>query len=123
MVKTLYALSFLQTLNSDSSFRIPFDWQNPLGYLIAVAFQYTGAVCCSIFIFSASFLGIGCYLFLKAIITKVITNDLKLINENAAASNTKRFLTLNLFADFIQTYSTLKKLSVLKIHTIVTLSS
>lgn len=94
-------------------FRFPFNWKNPLGYSIAVTFQYMQAIHSDRPIFSGLFFGIGCYLCSVSIITKDIKNDLKLFNENAASGGNRR-LTLNHLSIFIQTHSIMKRLSVFR---------
>lgn len=91
--------------------RYPFDWKNPLGYLVVVTHQYVVAGYCSKFLFCAASSAIGCCAFLISIIRKQVKNDLKLINANAA-SDRNHSLTLKLVADFVGIHSFLKKLSV-----------
>lgn len=66
-------------------------------------------------VFCGVFLGIGAYLFLNFFITKKVTNDLKLINVNVATGR-NRSETVKLVADFIETHSFLKKLSVFRVR-------
>lgn len=95
-------------------FRFPFNWKNPIGCFFVVLFEYIAIEYFVIFPSGSIFFSIGYVLFSASIITKSIENDLKLFNENTASD---RLLTLKLIADFIETHSTLKKLSVF--HTLV----
>lgn len=96
-------------LTSNSPLRFPFDWKNPLGYLVAVILQYVAISYCLVFVFDVAFFGIGYCLCFTSIITKIVKKDLKIINENAA-SDTNRWLTINLIIEFIQSHSSLKRL-------------
>lgn len=89
----------------DILFRLPFDWKNPLGYLVAVILQYIMALYCLMLAFCCVFHGIGCCLFFYTIVSKSVKDNLKQINENAAADQ-------SLVADFVEIYSHLKKLNV-----------
>lgn len=100
-------------LHKDSkySFRYPFNWKNPLGYLVAVTFKYIGASYCLIFVTCSVFFGIGCCFFTLAIVSRDMKNYSMLINENAA-SHRNRMLTLDIIGDFVKCHSFMKRLSV-----------
>lgn len=92
-------------------FRYPFDWKNPLGYLVAVTLQYIIIFHVFLLIFSAFSLGVGCFLLVISIMNQSMKSDLKLFNANAA-SDQNHLLTVKLVADFVEIHSFLKKLSV-----------
>lgn len=92
-------------------FRLPHNWENPISYLVVVTYQYVLAVQCFTFIFCHFSFAIACGLFLIAIITKNVKNNLKSIDESAGADR-NRSETVKLIADFIETHSFLKQLSV-----------
>lgn len=95
--------------------RYPFDWKNPLGYFMAVVFQFIAATYFFLLLWCVVFLGIGFTFVVVAIINKDVKDYLKFINENAAQ---KRSQALKCLSDFIQDHSTSKGLSVLNISNI-----
>lgn len=90
--------------------RFPFNWKNPIGYIFVVIFEYIISTYAYVVVFGAVFFGIGCCVFVVAIITKNIKNDLKFINENAT-SDPNQLITFKLIKSFIQNHSILEKFS------------
>lgn len=110
------------TLNSSSTYfhlifffhnfwtwRFPFDWENPFGYLNAVMLEYLFTICIASFIGSLAILGISSYL-LGIAIVKDMKYNLYLMNDNAKIK-AKRLITVEQFSDFIKLHSMAKKLS------------
>lgn len=88
---------------------LPFDWQTPCGYLIALGTQFASAFGV---LFSATtvlgFLVGSCWIFVK--IVDDITTDLKHLNENVSSDRTMRIMKMRLH-DIIEIYSDAKQLS------------
>lgn len=91
-------------------FRFPFDWKNPLGYFVAVAFQYIATSLLFAFVSCMMSFEIGAF-FMELLLTNDIKSDLKLFNENAMVKD-NRSLAFKRFGDFIENHWTLKQLSV-----------
>lgn len=89
--------------------RYPFDWKNPIGYFVAVTFQYISAVYLFTFTNCLIFFGIGSFIFEHSA-TNDLKNDLKSSN-GIVKIKRKRAQVLDRVSDFIQFYSKLKQLS------------
>lgn len=89
--------------------RLPFDWQNPMGFSIAIALQF-------IFIFNAAFAGICFAVFsigmclILIFATDDIKNGLKSLNQSVK-NKQKRTKIWNQFTQIIQFHSKTKQLS------------
>lgn len=89
--------------------RLPFDWKNPLGYLIAACLQYVMTKCFFIYVASLSSFGIGFYLFSMA-----MSEDMKLnLNSIKRDSKTRRHQSeaIKQLAKFVQIHTLSKQLS------------
>lgn len=89
--------------------RLPFDWKNPFGYLIAASFQYTVAVHAAIFLTCISTLGLGAFLFTIAV-NKVCTQNSLVICKKAKYRKSQRHVLRRLL-EFVQFHSSVKQLS------------
>lgn len=84
--------------------RLPFDWQNPMGYSIAIALLY-------IFIFNAAFAAISLIVsaigisFILISLTKDIANDLVAINKSARRIKRNPSQIVKQFVRFVQMHS------------------
>lgn len=65
-----------------SNLRFPFDWRNPIGYLIALSSQFIADTYFFIFVACVVAFGLGIFLFLLAA-AKDIKTDLRLLNKCA----------------------------------------
>lgn len=89
--------------------RMPFDWKNPTGFLVAVIIQYIfDVITLSVSAWSAA-LNIGAVLFIFTLI-KDIRRSLKPINDNAKSTTRKR-QAMQQLSDYIQLHSNVKQLS------------
>lgn len=88
--------------------RFPFHWNSPIGYLCAVAHEYITCGYEFFVIACALALGIAAFCFTTAV-TKELQRILRSINDEAQA-NEKGELKI-LFAEFIDTYTSIKQLS------------
>lgn len=97
---------FINTTN----WRLPFDWRNPIGYLVVITLQYTANV--YFFPFAACLVAyaLGILLHVLSVATDIKT-DLKMINENAKIKQ-NRLMTLERLFEFIEFHSKLKELSI-----------
>lgn len=90
--------------------RLPFDWQNPVGYSIAIGLLY-------IFIFNASFAAICIIVFAIGIcvilisLTEDITEDLENLNESARKIKKNRSEIVKEFIRIVQIHSNSMQLS------------
>lgn len=91
--------------------RFPFDWRNPIGYLVALTLQYTANVRFFKLVACLVATGLGAFSFELSMTTHVKT-DLKLINESAKMKE-NRLSTLKRLSEFIEFHSRLKELSIL----------
>lgn len=92
--------------------RLPFDWKNPIGYLIAVTLQYIIAIYAAIFMSCIVTLGFGAFLFAVAV-NKISKQSLYTICKKAKHKTSQTHLLKRLH-EFIHFYSSVKQLSVLK---------
>lgn len=89
--------------------RFPFDWKNPIGYLVAVSFQYLTIR--NLYMFAANLisLGIGLHLF-----TLSVTSDIKIqLNSISQIAKPKRNRKqiIKYLLDFVRNNSFEKQLS------------
>lgn len=105
-VKLLKKVSFFLLLT-----RFPFDTNKPMGYLIAVIFEYI-VFGYEYFLDACTLaLGIGAYWFVIALI-KEIQHILQSINEKAQANLNQSEVLMVLFTEFIDIHEIVKQLSV-----------
>lgn len=111
-ITQLRQLDFFQQIKKNfcSCFlRLPFDSNNPVGYLIAVIIAYV-LVGCAYFIIACTLgLGIGAYWFAISS-TKEIKHTLHLINDKAHRNLSNKLKVL--FSKFIYGYGIVKQLSI-----------
>lgn len=89
--------------------RMPFDWKNPIGYLVAAIIQHL--ICIAIFSVVACLASYGIGAFLFGIFTiKDIKTILKSINDSAQTKKTER-QAMEYLDDYIQCHTKLKRLS------------
>lgn len=101
---TLFFSSF-QIFNQ----RFPFDWKNPIGFLVATVFEYMTMTCEYTFVSCSFTFGFGNFFFIVSA-TQDLKNNLKSINELAVVQNNRR-QTLKRISEFIRFHSSLKRLS------------
>lgn len=93
--------------------RFPFDWENPLGYLIAIAVQYV-VVAYECFAGACSLsLGIGLYWFVNSA-SKDFQRFLPSINDRADESPSNELKML--FIEFVDAHVIIKQLSIVAIQ-------
>ena len=90
-------------------YRFPFDWKNPIGYLMALALMYLVLKCLYFFGAVGSSLEITSYLLMMEFM-KDVQNDIKLMNE-IAKSNKNLSEMLKQLRVSIEFHSNMKKLS------------
>ena len=88
--------------------RLPFDWKNPFGYLIAIASQTMMTAYGLTFLVSVGSFGIGSYSILKAL-TRDIIRLLLTIDESAESEKNHKCI-LKLLSELIQYHSDVKQL-------------
>lgn len=94
--------------------RFPFDWHNPIGYLIAVTVEYViFGYECFIIACVLSF-GIGA-IWLIISVTKEIRHTLHSINDVGQENKIKSNELKRLFSEYFHTYAAIKQLSILEI--------
>lgn len=92
--------------------RLPFDWTNPVGYLIAFSLEYA-IFSYEYFVITCTLaLCVGSYCFAIAM-TKELKRILNSINVEAHDNQSKELQTL--FSEFIYTHGNVKQLSTLPI--------
>lgn len=89
--------------------RFPFDWKNPVGYLIAVTFQYFKELYLLRIAACALVLAIGCYL-ISIAMSKSLKVSLFGINHTAGDKSERKRLMERLI-EFLEFYSRAKQLS------------
>lgn len=95
--------------------RLPFDWTHPIGFSIAILFQYVSTALTFVVIGSATAIGIGSFVFALAII-KDIEGILHSIDEDAKSTERGRGQSaLEQLGVYIQIHSKLKEFSKRKI--------
>lgn len=95
----------------DISKRFPFDWSNPIGYLIAIILEYIIWTYEYFIVACTLSLAIGGYWFAISA-TKEIQHTLHLINDAAQANDVCQSNELKLLiAEFIYAHGVVKKLS------------
>ena len=87
----------------------PFDWKNPIGYLIAFAIQYISLGHLYILGAAVISLEIGCYLWMMELIED-IKNDINSINKTAKLRKNQTQMSKQL-TDSIEFHSKVKQLS------------
>lgn len=89
--------------------RLPFNWNCPVGYLIAISLEWTllAYVCFTILILVVS--GIAVYLFATTII-KDIKSILKVIDKNSRIRKNRKTILKQLI-EFIDLHSAIRQLS------------
>ena len=92
--------------------RLPFDWKNPIGYLIAAPFQYTLLLNPLRYMATMVSLGVGTFLFTHSM-TEDGKADLRLANEAAHKTETSDEMFEHL-SRFLHAHSDVKELS--KMH-------
>lgn len=88
--------------------RLPFDWNTPIGYLVATILQYILSAISFTVVGCIVSCGIGGFLFALAM-TSDITEILNSINDDAKSTETEQMAVQQL-RDYIQMYSMLKEL-------------
>lgn len=104
-VKIMQCLSF-----SFTSKRFPFDWTNPIGYLIVIIIEY---VICGYEFFIVAFtlaLGIGVFWFGIAVI-KELKRIIHSMNNKTKANKSQLNELKVLFSEYIHTHAAIKQLS------------
>lgn len=89
--------------------RFPFDWRNPIGYLIALSSQFIADTYFFIFVACVIAFGLGIFLFLLAA-AKDIKTDLRLLNKCAKITK-NQLRSLKRLSDFIEFHLRLNELS------------
>lgn len=92
------------------SFRLPFNWQTPFGYLIAGAIQYVMLLHALMIGASAVSLAFGCYFYAIAM-TKCIKGSLFSISQSIDSETSNRTCIFEQIFEFIEFQSRVKKLS------------
>lgn len=96
-------------VNDDVYTRLPFNWQTPLGYLIAMYAQslavYYTLVCATL---NLGLLGGLCWLFISFV--EEISQDLSILNVDKLAKQNHQDL-LKSYSNIVQTYEDVKQLS------------
>lgn len=90
--------------------RVPFEWNNPIGYLITFTFQYI--VLGYEYLIIASTLGflIGIYRFAVSVINE-IQHILHAINDEAQTNEYQSRELKNIFSEYIHIHAAIKQLS------------
>lgn len=89
--------------------RIPFNWNNPTGYLLASAMQYLMVTFVFYFVACSSTIAIAVYLF-SINATNDIIDNLHSINKDAKSRRKRSNITIQI-SEFIEYHSILKQLS------------
>lgn len=89
--------------------RFPFDWKNPIGYVVAIAYEYMGGVCTFFVAMAILKYAIVVYFFLFSMIDD-IKCDLESINRNAKKKKT-RMEVVKQFSEMIQFHWKVMELS------------
>lgn len=101
---------FIYTIINGLFSRLPFNWQTPFGYLIALVAQGIAAICT---LFSGtltmSLLVGSCWLFI--IIVDDIANDLPKLDSGDYSSQRRRAKVIKYFCNILECYADLKQLS------------
>lgn len=106
--------------NSVRFFRVPFDWRNPIGYLIVVCILLAGTYATFICVMPIVVFLIGCcWLFIAFV--KDISNDLPLLNEFKTCDRQIQQQRIEAFCNIIELFSDAKQLS-RKTHKVLKLS-
>lgn len=100
-------------LDFDTYSRFPFDWKNPLGYLIAITIEYIMFIFVFLYGGGEVCFGIGSFLFSVAASTD-IKADLKEIGMHGVLPENRKW-TLYKLSNFIQVHAQLKQLSCITI--------
>lgn len=87
--------------------RLPFDWKNPQGYLIAITLQYIIGIYAITFVGCIVTLGFGTFLFAVAV-NKISKQSLSTIRKKAKHKSNE---TLRRLYEFVQFDSSVKQLS------------
>lgn len=88
--------------------RFPFNWENPMGYLVAVSFQFIAFSYCFRIVSCGTFFGFGCSLLALSSIDKIIKDELKFIDENAKIQQ-NYLLALNRISDYVEDHHNIKR--------------
>ena len=97
------------TLNCIKIQRLPFDWRNPFGFLVAIAIQYVMLSYTLIVAAVMMTLAIGAYLFGMAA-SKCIKGSLFNISRNIKARRSRKHVMKQVI-EFVEFHSTVKQLS------------
>lgn len=90
--------------------RFPFDWQNPFGFLVAIALQY--ALTTYTFMIASPIIAMAIASHLYAIaLSKVIKGSIFFINRSAQAKKTDQSICLEQIVEFLELHSSAKQLS------------
>lgn len=93
--------------------RLPYDWKNPYGYMVAVVAQLLWASFAFTYIGCVLALSFGCFMFSLAMI-KILKNDLHSIDKMARDKNSRSDMYKKL-CEFLETHANTKQLSRLSI--------
>lgn len=104
-VKTIIEFIFRFSNNK----RYPFDWKNPIGYGIAMAFEFLSGWCTFFVALAILKFAIGIYLFVFSMVED-IKCDLESINRNAKFKKT-RVEVVQQFSGIVQFHSKVMQLS------------
>lgn len=88
-------------------FRYPFEWKNPVGYLVAYIIQYIGIGVMSFFVACCASAGVGFAVFVM-LFTKDIKVNLKTVNKKAKSKGDHTQLLMD-FCDVIEMHALTKK--------------
>lgn len=91
------------------NYRVPFNWKNPNGYLMAVLFEYVLTIYMFVFLECVLSLGITAFLFEVAVI-EYLKNNLNSIKNKSSKSHEGQLKTIEKFSNFIEIHSMMKQL-------------
>lgn len=96
--------------NCKCSYRFPFDWKNPIGFLFTAIITYTLGQFAFTFLAQVWSIGIGMCLFLISL-TKDIKSILNRINESGRSSSPQRSRITKHITEYVRFHSNAKEFS------------
>lgn len=103
-----YFWNYFVDLSTNTNQRIPFDWNNPIGYLFAVIWQTILTFPIIAFLVNVVSMGIGCFLFMLAFAEDWIC-DMRTLDEMARTTKSKTDM-IKQITEFVRSHSNFKEL-------------